>query len=508
MSEPSQNVLMLSVSGCRGIFGVTMTPETASRFAGAAAGFLREARARAGLGGRPRVVLGRDGRAGGETLARAAAAGLTAAGCDVIDLGVAMTPTVAIVADARGADAGLVITASHNPQQWNGLKLIARNAALRPGVVDACAPDKALADGVIARFKASMPAAGGIDGFQPLRTGVLATETGSVTVASRGGGGTGLGVPDEGAFAHVQVVRQALQTIGVTDDRASMGVKCVVDSVNSSGVAGAREFLGTRLVHHLGSGESGLFPHTPEPLKENLTDLARVVREKRADVGFAQDPDADRLAIIDERGEYIGEEYTLALAAESLLSSGKIEARGGGAVLCTNLSTSRMLEDVAVRHGARVVRTAVGEANVVEAMKKHGAVLGGEGNGGVIWPRVTYIRDSLTAMGLTIGLMARTGKSLSELVKEIPAYAIVKRKVDLPDVSVAQRAAEAVAARFKAERLDRQDGVRVDFDRERAWLHVRASNTEPIMRLIAEAPTAAIAERILREAEEAIGAGC
>lgn len=193
------------------------------------------------------------------------------------------------------------------------------------------------------------------------------------------------------------------------------------------------------------------------------------------------------------------------LAAMSLL--GARESRGlstAGAALCTNLSTSRMLDDVAAMFGARVIRSAVGEANVVESMKQHRALMGGEGNGGVIWPQVTYIRDSLSGMALVIALIARTKKTLSELVALIPAYAIVKRKVDLPDLSVAKRACEAVAARFKDERLDLQDGVRVDVESERAWVHVRASNTEPIMRLIAEAPTRDAAERLLAETEQAI----
>lgn len=506
----SSDPLMLSVSGCRGIFGSTMTPETAARFGLAAANHLRAARAVAGLntpGVRPLVILGRDGRAGGESLARAAAAGLQAGGCDVIDVGVAMTPTVAVFADLRGADAGVIITASHNPQQWNGLKLVARRPGLGLGVVDACAPDKAAADKVIAAF-ASDPAHARPPqpGFSPVRCDVPPTAIGTFQAASRGD--EGMNIPDEATFAHAEHLRRALAAIGVTDDRSHMGVRCVVDSVNASGVAGSKEFLGRRLVHHLGAGKSGLFPHTPEPLKENLTELASAVKSHKANVGFAQDPDADRLALIDERGEYIGEEYTLVLAAMAVL--GAREARGEtneGTILCTNLSTSRMLEDVAARFGAKVIRSSVGEANVVEAMKKHRAVMGGEGNGGVIWPEVTYIRDSLSGMALLIALMARTKKTVSRLVAEVPAYAIVKRKVDLPDLSVAKRACEAVAARFKSERLDLQDGARVDIDSDRAWVHVRASNTEPIMRLIAEAPTRDIAEKLLAETERAIAGG-
>jgi len=492
---------MLSVSGCRGIFGRTMTPETAARFAGVFGAYLRRGAAGAsgaggggGGGGRPLAVLARDGRAGGECLLTAAAAGLQAAGCDVLTLGVAMTPTVGVMVDARQAAGGLILTASHNPQEWNGLKPVLRTKS--GAGADAGAPGKELADDIISRYYAA--AAG-----ESHEAWVGPTETGAASTA----GTAALGIPSESTNTHIFVVREALKAIGAHDDRASMSIKCILDSVNSSGVEAGAAFLGTRLVQHLGSGTSGLFPHTPEPTRENLTGLCKAVAEKRADVGFAQDPDADRLAIVDERGEYIGEEYTLVLGAEAILGAmgAKDPASTQGKVICVNLSTSRMIDDVAARYGAKVIRTAVGEANVVTAMKQQGALMGGEGNGGVIWPRVTYIRDSLGAMGLVLALMARTGKSVSRLVSDTPSYAIVKRKVELRAKEDADRAVEVVAAAYAGERIDRQDGVRVDFESKRAWLHVRASNTEPIMRLIAEAPTAAAAVEILDDAAARIG---
>lgn len=492
--QPAPAPLMLSVSGCRGIFGQTMTPEVAARFAAVLGTYLRgQSTAQAA---RPLVVLGRDGRVAGEVLARAAAAGLCASGCDVLDVGVAMTPTVGVMVDARGAAGGLVITASHNPQEWNGLKPMMRQAGCGPGVTSASAPTKAFADELIASYFAATQRAG--RGEPASLPGPM--DAGRVNEASRGG----LGLPDEAAQMHLTVVREALNQIGMHDDRASMGIKCVLDSVNGSGVVAGRELLGRRLVHHLGSSDSGVFPHTPEPTKENLGGLCRAAAEKQADVGFAQDPDADRLALVDEHGRYIGEEYTLVLCAEAVLGAMGDKARGQ--TVCVNLSTSRMIEDVCARHGARVIRTAVGEANVVEAMKRNGSVFGGEGNGGVIWPKVTYIRDSLSGMGLMLGLMARTGKKLSELVADVPAYAIVKRKVDLAggDMSQAARAVEATKRAYASQRLDTQDGVRVDFDAERAWLHVRGSNTEPIMRLIAEAPSESVANRILDDAAAVI----
>lgn len=484
---------MLSVSGCRGIFGKTMTPEVAARFAMVAGAYFRE---RAKPGARPLVVLARDGRAAGEHLARAAASGLCAAGCDCLDLGVAMTPTVGVMVDIRGAAGGLVLTASHNPQQWNGLKPMIRETdgpRATLGAVSASAPAKSFADDLIARYRAAEK-----HGAQ----GVDVEHVGSVTAAPTG---AALGMPSEGTFAHIQRVKAALQSIGVTEDRRWQAIRAVVDSVNSSGRESAKHFLGSSLAHHLGDSDSGLFPHPPEPTRENLGTLCRFVAEKRADVGFAQDPDADRLALVDEKGNYIGEEYTLVLCAEAILGSGKVNTQN--AAICINLSTSRMIEDVAAKYGARVIRTAVGEANVVEAMKRESAVFGGEGNGGFIWPKVTYIRDSLSSMALVMALLARTGKTISQLVADTPAYAIVKRKVDLTDMSQAARAVEAIAKAYAKEKLDRQDGVRVDLTSDRAWLHVRGSNTEPIMRLIAEAPTELVANQILDRAADVIAKG-
>lgn len=508
---PHHAPLMLSVSGCRGIFGRSMTPAVAASFAMAVAAYLRrpDARHRAHGSGRPLVILARDGRAAGDLLLRAAAAGLAAGGCDVIDCGVAMTPSVGVMVDAHAAAAGVIITASHNPQEWNGLKVVMRAPVLERGVVDACAPEKSTADAIIARFKQASGGGAAITGAGPL-------EVGTINKSPRGG----LGLPSASTTLHLERLRDALKEIGVHDDRRGMAIRCVVDSVNASGVEASREFLGARLVHHLGAGTSGLFPHQPEPTRENLSSLCEFVERKRADVGFAQDPDADRLAIIDERGRYIGEEYTLVLCAEAVLGA-MVERVGPDATrhaaLVVNLSTSRMIEDVAARYGARVLRAAVGEANVVELMKRERAVLGGEGNGGVIWPRVTYIRDSLTAMALVIGLLARTGRTVSELVSAVPSYAIVKRKVDLANLSMAAPMLEAVRRKFEARgatvggtaaassrdkdglpqggAIDLQDGVRVDFG-PLGWVHVRASNTEPILRIIAEAPTAAGADRL------------
>ncbi|MBL8999838.1 MAG: phosphoglucosamine mutase [Phycisphaerae bacterium] len=491
--------LMLSVSGCRGVVGESLTPEVVSRFAAAYGSWLRD---RAGTK-RVRVVLGRDGRAGCGMVHAAATAGLLGSGCEITDVGVAMTPTTAVMTDFYAAEggnstseyvAGMVLTASHNPQQWNGLKcLLAEGGEFGSA---ACAPPAASAEEIIARFRA---AAGGNAGLY----------TGWSEVGER--------IEDHsGTEAHVDRLMRALEESGLTDMASHLGhgVRVAVDSVNGSGSGGARlllESLGCDEILHLHADDTGRFPHPPEPTKDNLSQpggLRDAVVNAGCDVGFAQDPDADRLAIVDELGGYIGEEYTLALGAMALLSSSREDDRSP--VLVTNLSTSRMLDDVAATFGGRVLRTPVGEANVVEVMKKEKALAGGEGNGGVIWPRVAYVRDSLTAMALTIYLLSPHGagkgakRALSRLVASCPAYAIHKRKVDLARRDDASPAVAAIAAAYKDHRVDLQDGVRVDFRDKAAWLHVRASNTEPIMRLIAEAPTDDAAAMILDEAARVI----
>ncbi|MCC6284771.1 MAG: phosphoglucosamine mutase [Phycisphaerales bacterium] len=468
--------LMLGVSGCRGLVGSSLTPVVALTYAGAFGSWLVQRH------GDPCVVLARDGRAAGHAVHAAALAGLCSTGCRVIDLGVAMTPTVGVLVDRRRAHAGMVVTASHNPQVWNGLKCLLGDGS---GRVSAAAPDARLADEIIARFRSGEPAWTDWAG-----TGALTRELAHNAEHA--------GVTVDAIEA---ITGRGAQTLGA-------GLRVVIDSVNASGIVGARamaEALGFAAIHHLGAQPSGLFPHPPEPVAENLASLGEAVRRTGAAVGFAQDPDADRLALIDERGAYVGEEYTLALGARCVLEC--MGERARGATLAANLSTSRMIDDLAARFGARVLRTRVGEANVVEAMKREGCVLGGEGNGGVIWPRITYIRDSLGAMALVTALLARHGKPLSALVAEMPAYAIEKRKVDLPTKEAATPAVAALARAHATEQIDTQDGIRIDWPARRAWLHVRASNTEPIMRLIAEAPERAQAQRILDDASRVIAGG-
>ncbi|GJQ28629.1 MAG: phosphomannomutase [Phycisphaerae bacterium] len=504
---------MLSISGCRGILGETMTPDVAARFAAAFGGYVIE-RTGPGAG----LVIGRDGRRGSAEIQAAAMRGLASVGCRVVDVGVAMTPSVAVMVDEVRRRAkhtpgvggspspdprshlggGVVITASHNPQEWCGLKCLLAEGGEYGSA--ACAPSAEIAREIIARFEQ--------------REGITACDANAEPEGSAN-------------YAHIERVVRAMQDAGLSDEPEILaeGLQVALDSVNASGVEGGREFLetlGCAELLHIGGETSGVFPHPPEPTRENLSlpgGLCEAVRESGSAVGFAQDPDADRLAIVDERGVYIGEEYTLALSAMALLDGAPAHSQSGmrarERVLVTNLSTSRMLDDVAARYGARVVRTPVGEAHVVAAMKRLAAegfdvVCGGEGNGGLIWPRVTYVRDSLSAMALVLWLMSPAGggqgrrRTVSDLVKSIPAYAIEKRKVDLARREDATPVLERLAAAYGTHRVDRQDGVWVDFTsgphKGKAWLHVRASNTEPIMRLIAEAPTPRAANEVLDEA--------
>lgn len=469
---------MVSVSGCRGITGKSLTPDTAARYIRA---FLATIEAR-----NPRIVLGRDGRAGGAEVARWAADALRAHGSTTTDIAVATTPTIGRMVRELRADAGIAITASHNPGEWNGIKPITREGR---------APAAAEAARIVAMFHAE---------HGPHSTQHAArTPDGSPTA------GGSIDRDDSAVDRHVAAVLTALERTAPLARLQKRAFRVVLDSVNASGARPGKrllEALGCGLTH-MNASDSGVFPHTPEPTRENLIALCATVREAGADIGFAQDPDADRLAIVDDHGEYIGEEYTLVLAVMGLLGAMKPEdARG--VTLAANLSTSRMIDDVADHFGARVLRSPVGEAHVVDAMVKHRAPIGGEGNGGVIWPEVVPIRDSLGAMALVLALLARADRPLSAIVAGLPRYAIVKRKVDIRE-GMADRAMLAAESALPAGRTDRQDGVRIDFDDPaggQAWVHVRASNTEPILRLIAEAPTHAAAEAALDAVQAAMRA--
>ncbi len=503
--------LILGVSGLRGIVGESLTPEVAVRYAGAFGSWLRERE-----GDPVRVGLAADGRMGWQSIHAAAMTGLLASGCDVVDLGVLATPTVGNAVDSFGLDAAIQVTASHNPQEWNGLKCIVCESTTEEQRVAAGDPDPAAwldRDPTYvlgARAPTSTEAAEIIAQYQ---SSEAAWESNRSVGTTR--------QRSDAIEGHVEDV-----IFGVTWMDRWENFSAIVDSVNGSGTRLVEVFsaeTGLKLVQ-LAGAESGIFPHTPEPTKENLSGeggLCDAVPGLKADIGFAQDPDADRLAIVDERGEYIGEEYTMVLCAMALMEArmgDDNESSDGKPVFVVNLSTSRMIDDVARHYGCEVIRTAVGEANVVEAMKSLTAsgrdvVLGGEGNGGVIWPKVTYVRDSLSGMALVLSLMARTGKTVSGLVSMINAmgpteevrsggYTIIKKKSALASKADAVPVVEHLEGIYGGKRecrVDLQDGIRIDWDDRGVWAHVRASNTEPIMRVIVEAPSEREAEAIAAE---------
>ncbi len=441
--------LMVSVSGVRGLVGRTLTPQVALEFAQAYGTVLR--------GGR--VVLGRDTRPSGEMFSSAVQAGLLAAGCHVTSVGVAMTPTIGRAILDGKYDGGVVITASHNPPPWNGIKFLDQRGL---------APDAARA-AEIARVRESGRLQMATEVFRPVQID---------TTAGR---------------RHVDAVLAAVEV----DLSTLRGLRVVLDSVNGAGCQAAPWLLselGCEVIH-INAEPNGQFAHPPEPIEENLGQLCDAVRRHEAAVGFAQDPDADRLAIVDETGRYIGEEYTLAFSVLSVLS------RRPGPV-AINLSTSGLCEHVARRFGARVHRTPVGEANVARGMVAHGCIIGGEGNGGVIDPRICWVRDSLSAMSLVLQLLAATGKTVAQLVDELPRLTMIKRKFDCPPQNV-PAVVERTAAAFGNHEIDRSDGVWIRFDE--GWAHLRGSNTEPILRIIAEASTPRATEALIERVRTAAG---
>jgi phosphomannomutase len=468
--------LMLSVSGARGIVGKTMTPAVAADFAAAFGSFIKASVQSSSKKKPPIVCLGRDSRPSGEMLANAALSGLASVGCRPIDLGIVTTPTVAVMINEHRASGGMAITASHNPIQWNGLKCL--NA-------DGIAPPPSIAHEIIRRFRER--------------------DFDYADVA---------GIPNierDNRSHRIHVVK-VLKQVNVKAIRKAK-FKVVLDSVNGAGCIPGRmllEELGCTVVHMNGE-PNGLFAHTPEPVEANLQDLSGRTKSAKAACGFAQDPDADRLAVIDDWGRYIGEEYTLVLAAKRVLDIANAKRQRGERLIAANLSTSRMIDDLGAKYtNVKVLRTAVGEANVVAALKPHGkrALLGGEGNGGVILPQVCWVRDSLTAMALVLDLLAaETPRArLRDVVEHLPRYIMIKHKFDLKDVGgleFVHAAIERVTQKFVNENVSTIDGVRIDV--ADGWVHLRPSNTEPIVRLIAEAKTDSRAWELIDEVAVAAG---
>ena len=450
--------LIASVSGIRGVFGDGLDPSALVRYASAFGAWLRQQTDRA-----PLVVVGRDGRVTGDVCARIVTATLQSVGCDVVDAGLATTPSVAMGVLKHDADGAVILSASHNPADWNALKLLdGRGEFLGP---DEGAAVLALADGD-----------GQTVGYE--RLGSYQT--------------------DDLLAYHVEKILE----LPYVDPEAirARGFKVVVDGINSVGafaIPAMLEALGVDDVEVLNGEVSGRFAHDPEPRPDHLTDLTARVAETGADLGIAVDPDADRLAFVEDGGRFFGEELTQVAAADFLL--GKKAGPVG-----TNLSSSRAVDDVAKKHGQEVVRSKVGEIHVVRAMQEAGAVIGGEGNGGVILPDLHYGRDALVGVALVLQHLAETDRSLSDLRAAYPSYAIAKHKLPLTDDMDPDALLAALARRYEGERVSTLDGVKVDLDE--GWAHVRASNTEPILRVYTEAATPeaadALAERFKTELME------
>ncbi len=447
--------LIVSISGLRGIVGENLTPAIAAEY-GCSFGTLLRSAAKAG-DGRPTVCIGRDSRPSGPMIQSAVTAGLCSAGVDVIDLGIVTTPSVGIMVRHLGCSGGVVITASHNPVAYNGIKLLNAEGMAPPAV-----------------------AAGQIRRVFSDRGWALVDSTGCGRLSANG----------HSDDVHIARVLPLVDPAAI----AAKGFKVVLDSVNGAGGRPGKRLLSALgcKVKAVNDRPTGLFAHEPEPTEKNLQGLCQVVKRAKAAIGFAQDPDADRLAIVDEQGTYLGEEYTLALASLHVM------AKTPG-LAAANLSTSRMIDDVAGRVGGRVIRTPVGEANVAGAMMEHRCVIGGEGNGGVIDLRVGPVRDSLVAMALVLQLMAETGKSVRQLADQIGHYCMRKEKFTA-DPEQAGRILDAAKARFVQAKVDTRDGYRFDF--EDGWLHLRTSNTEPIMRVIVETRDEASAQRYLDQVEQ------
>ncbi len=455
--------LIISISGMRGIVGENLTASVAAEYGCAFGTFLKETSA--GENEKLSVCLGRDSRPSGEMLKSAVTEGLCKVGVGVIDLGLVTTPGAGIMVRELGCSGGVVVTASHNPAQYNGIKLLLGNGIAPPG--DATEQIKQYFFGK--RF-------------------TLADSANCGQVTSN----------NQTDATHIAKV------LAIVDKEAISARKftVVLDSVNGAGGRVTKKLLAKLgcVVSAVNDEPTGLFAHAPEPTAENLTGLCEVVKNKGAEIGFGQDPDADRLAIVDEAGTYIGEEYTLALAAKYIFSKwhghlGRVFT-GWKPVpqAATNLSTSRMLDDIAEKAGGQVVRTAVGEANVAAAMLEHNCIIGGEGSGGVIDLRVSPIRDSLVGIALVLQLMAETGKTISRLVSEIGGYYMSKDKF-AAEQAEAQRILKSAKKRFADAKLDTTDGCRFDFDD--GWLHLRVSNTEPVMRIIVEAKDRGTAQKYI-----------
>lgn len=454
--------LIKSISGIRGTIG-GKTGEGLSgvdvvKFTAAYASFLKSKNPQA-----RKVVVGRDARLSGKMVEKLVVGTLMSMGFDVINIGLATTPTTEIAVTGSNADGGIIITASHNPKQWNALKLLNSKGEFlsdQEGKTIISIADK--------------------DDFIFAEVDDLGREY----------------LDDTWTMRHIELVKN----LRLVDTDAIKKSKFVVavDAVNSVGgiaVPQLLKALGVENIVELNCEATGKFAHNPEPIPQNLTDISNLMKENNADVGFVVDPDVDRLAIVMENGEMFVEEYTLVAVADYVL-------RFTPGPTVSNLSSSRALADVSKKHGCSYSAAAVGEVNVVEKMKETGAIIGGEGNGGVIYPELHYGRDALVGIALFLTLLAKEGKKVSELKKEYPSYSIVKNKIELtPDINVDDLLV-SLKNHYQNEKVTDIDGVKIDFTD--GWVHLRKSNTEPIIRIYSEASSAEKAEELAGEVMEIV----
>jgi phosphomannomutase len=444
---PAIPSLKISISGVRGVVGESLTPVLLTRFAQAFGTYT----------GSGSVVVGRDTRTSGEMVRQSVFAGLLSSGCRVLDLDICPVPTVQLAVRERHASGGIAITASHNPAEWNALKFIGPDGLfLGPGAA------RELVD-VYHQGEYVKVSGADMRGVEPVA-----------------------GAIDR----HLAAI---LNAVGPLPARPAP-LRVALDSCNGAGSLMAPrllELLGVE-VSAINTTPNGLFPRPAEPLPENLGALCETVRAKGCDIGFAQDMDADRLAVVSELGEPIGEDYTLVLAAWHVLR----DQRGA---IVTNLSTTHALDELAHRFGCTVARTKIGEAHVTERMRIDNAVIGGEGNGGVIYPRINFARDSQVGMALILHLLARSGRPLSVLMDELPRFRMLKEKLACPSQRI-PNVLRMITRDYAGRPMDTRDGVKVLL--EDGWFHVRGSNTEPIVRVVAEAGSE---ERVHEIASEVFG---
>ena len=412
--------------------------------------------------------MGRDARISGEMVSMLAAGTLMGMGIHVIDLGFATTPTVEIGVTYHNADGGIILTASHNPGQWNALKLLNSTGEFLS------AEDGAELLAIAARDQVEF---------------AQATELGKLTKF------------DRMDAIHINQVAEMKYVDAAAITRA--GFRVAIDCVNSVGgiiLPALLKRLGVSEVVELYCTPSGIFPHNPEPLPQHLGDISQEVVKHKANVGFAVDPDVDRLVIVNEDGSMFGEEYTLVAVADYILMQ-----QAGNTV--SNLSSTMALRDITQKYGGTYTAAPVGEVNVVTEMKKVHAVIGGEGNGGIIYPGLHYGRDALVGIALFLTHLAKSGKKCSELRKSYPDYFNSKNKIELPPDMDVDKLIQTVRQKYKNLPINDRDGIRIDFDRE--WVHLRKSNTEPIIRVISESTTPekaeALASRMIREIHELVG---